>query len=106
MRNEIAELSRAVAAQTDSLETLPTSVQALSRAASAASQCWAPEIHEQHKYHQLIGRIRKLVVEVLPPGAIVLVVSKGDPDLLQLDGRVAWHFPQTAAGFHAGHKPA
>jgi GT2 family glycosyltransferase len=106
LRREVAQLRKAVAAQTESLETLLTSVQALSRAASAAMERWAPEIHEKYTYCEQIARIRKLVGEVLPSGAIVLVVSKGDPDLLQLEGRVAWHFPQTAAGSYSGYKPA
>jgi hypothetical protein len=35
----------------------------------------------------------------------VIVVSKGDPDLLQLSGRPAWHFPQTDDGVYAGFHP-
>ena len=42
----------------------------------------------------------------LPAGATVLVVSKGDDDLLALDGLRAWHFPQTEDGVFAGHYPA
>jgi spore maturation protein CgeB len=42
----------------------------------------------------------------LPAGASVLVISKGDNDLLELEGRCGWHFPQTAAGVYAGHHPA
>ena len=41
----------------------------------------------------------------LPPGAKVVVISKGDPDLLKLDGRQGWHFPQTGEGIYAGHHP-
>ena len=33
------------------------------------------------------------------------VVSKGDNELLQLDGHHAWHFPQTAGGVYAGCHP-
>jgi hypothetical protein len=35
----------------------------------------------------------------------VLVLSKGDPALLQIDGVEASHFPQDAAGGYAGHHP-
>jgi len=35
-----------------------------------------------------------------------LVVSKGDPDLLTLSGRVAWHFPRDAQGRYSGYYPA
>jgi predicted O-methyltransferase YrrM len=33
------------------------------------------------------------------------VVSRGDDDLLKLDGRQGWHFPQTVGGVYAGHYP-
>ena len=36
----------------------------------------------------------------------MLVVSKGDDDLLQLDGRLGAHFPQVTGGVYAGHHPA
>ena len=57
-------------------------------------------------YRQLIDRIRAAARAVLPPDATVLVVSRGDNDLLNLDGRNAWHFPREADGRYAGHHPA
>ena len=45
-------------------------------------------------------------VRVIPAGARVLVISKGDPDLLDMEGRDAQHFPQDADGSYAGHHPA
>ena len=36
----------------------------------------------------------------------MLVISKGDPDLLELDGTDAQHFPQDADGSYAGYHPA
>ncbi len=42
---------------------------------------------------------------VVPVDATVLVVSKGDDDLLDL-GRRAWHFPQGEDGGYAGYHPA
>jgi hypothetical protein len=35
----------------------------------------------------------------------VLVVSRGDEELLRLNGCRAWHFPQSEAGQWAGHHP-
>jgi len=46
------------------------------------------------------------VSDVVPTGAVVMVVSKGDADLVDLPGRVGWHFPQDANGTYAGHHPA
>jgi hypothetical protein len=57
-------------------------------------------------YPHLIQRIRQTVQSALPPDATVLVVSKGDDELLNLYGRRAWHFPQAVGGVYAGHHPA
>jgi SAM-dependent methyltransferase/spore maturation protein CgeB len=51
-------------------------------------------------------RIREVARSVLPTDARVLVISKGDDDLLRLDGRIGWHFPQTLGGVYAGYHPA
>jgi glycosyltransferase involved in cell wall biosynthesis len=58
------------------------------------------------RYERLLGRVREVVGAAMPPDATVIVVSRGDDDLLQLDGRRAWHFPQTEGGVYAGHNPA
>jgi hypothetical protein len=58
------------------------------------------------RYQAAALRQRAAVRATLPAGATVLVVSRGDDDLLRLDGRRAWHFPRTADGAYAGHHPA
>ena len=58
------------------------------------------------RYQQLIHQIREVVRTVLPPDAAVIVVSKGDDELLKLGGCKAWHFPQTGQGVYAGYYPA
>lgn len=68
---------------------------------------WKPYARRQSPgYQKLAGRIRELVDETVPPGATVLVASKGDEDLLQLNGRPGWHFPQTEEGIYRGYHPA
>jgi SAM-dependent methyltransferase len=58
-------------------------------------------------YARLVGRVRSLAADVLPGGATVAVVSRGDGQLLDLGGgRRASHFPQGADGGYAGHYPA
>lgn len=57
-------------------------------------------------YRQLVRRVRLRVRAVLPRNARVLVVSRGDDNLLRLGGRPAGHFPQTEEGLYAGHYPA
>jgi len=57
-------------------------------------------------YQRLIHRIREVVSTSLPPEATVIVVTKGDSELLRLDSRRAWHFPQAEDGAFAGYHPA
>jgi hypothetical protein len=51
-------------------------------------------------------RITEIARGVVPTGATVLVVSKGDERLLELNGRWGWHFPQADDGDWAGYYPA
>lgn len=57
------------------------------------------------EYAELIGRVHSTVAANVPPGASLLVVSKGDAALLALSGHRAAHFPQDGAGEYAGHHP-
>jgi hypothetical protein len=54
-------------------------------------------------YEGLIHQIREVVRTELPPDATVLVVSKGDDDLLKFDGRTGQHFPQGKGGTYDGN---
>jgi GT2 family glycosyltransferase len=58
------------------------------------------------RYDREMERMREAVKEEVPEGAVVLVVSRGDDGLLQLDGRRGLHFPQAEDGGWAGHHPA
>lgn len=57
-------------------------------------------------YQRLAGQIRAVVRRIVPQGATIIVVSKGDDELLKLDGRQGWHFPQTEDGVYVGYHPA
>ncbi|HJZ59185.1 MAG TPA: glycosyltransferase [Gemmataceae bacterium] len=57
-------------------------------------------------YRLLLRRLLDALARVIPPGATVLVVSRGDDELLRLAGRRAWHFPRDPDGRYAGHHPA
>ena len=57
-------------------------------------------------YFGLIDEVTSMVTAVVPPSKTVLVVSKGDENLLQLGSRTGWHFPRTDDGRYAGHYPA
>lgn len=54
----------------------------------------------------LARTVRDVVARVVPTGAVVLVVSKGDETLLELSGWRAWHFPRGADGRYAGYYPS
>jgi hypothetical protein len=56
-------------------------------------------------YAELIARIHTILSGKLPPGARVLVVSRGDEALLG-SALQASHFPQGPDGVYAGHYPA
>jgi hypothetical protein len=52
---------------------------------------------------QFSQQIREVIRHVLPVNATVLVFSEGDSLLMGLEGRTAWHFPQTEDGIHIGY---
>ena len=57
-------------------------------------------------YRVVIDGVQEVVRRVVPEGSRVLVVSRGDPDLLDLPGRDARHFPQGPDGSYLGYHPA
>lgn len=57
-------------------------------------------------YQREVAHVRQVVNARLPRGAIVVFVSHGDDDLLELEGgRRGWHFPQTEDGTYTRNKP-
>lgn len=58
------------------------------------------------EYHELLPRLQKAVGRWVSPEATVIVVSKGDDELLQLGARQAWHFPQRDDGAYLGYYPS
>jgi glycosyltransferase involved in cell wall biosynthesis len=109
--------------QLDELETLYHATLALPAVVPAGERHDAPalietlerqlsalEVQRSALERQLRGRrvaqgVRQFAAETLPAGATVLVVSRGDDELVALDGRVGWHFPQAEDGLYAGHHP-
>lgn len=71
------------------------------------NETWKPrDAAAQPDYDALIARVRSSLDGILPPGATVAVVSRGDPRLLDLRGATGWHFPREDDGTWAGHYPA
>ena len=54
----------------------------------------------------LAAAVRQSVPAQVPAGSVVAVVSKGDPELVALEGVTAWHFPQADDGRYAGFHPS
>jgi hypothetical protein len=46
----------------------------------------------------MVARISEIVREKLPLEATIAVATGGNEELLRLDGRIAWHFPETEQG--------
>jgi SAM-dependent methyltransferase len=65
----------------------------------------AAEYRNMHEYRDLVNRIRDVAQRTLPKEATVVVVSRGDELLVQLDGSQGWHFPRDEQGRYPGHHP-
>jgi hypothetical protein len=57
------------------------------------------------EYEELCRRVEAVVRDATPPDAVVAVVSKGDPRLVEIEGRRGRHFPADAEGRYAGYHP-
>jgi len=78
-----------------------------SRYAEKWGRDWQPYGRRPNpRYEREAQHLREAVIATVPDGATVLVVSRGDEGLLDLDGRRARHFPQDPEGGWAGHHPA
>ena len=88
------------------------------REEGASDETQSPEVQEHaawtpsqravavQDYSDLVPRIRRLATRVVPPGASILVTSRGDNALLDLPGLTGAHFPQGEGGGWAGFYPA
>jgi GT2 family glycosyltransferase len=57
------------------------------------------------EYEDAVAAVREQVERAVPEGASVLLVSRGDSELLRLGDREAAHFPAAADGRYLGHHP-
>jgi hypothetical protein len=74
-----------------------------------ASQRHARQVLEagiSAQYNETIKQIRRVVNSTVPAQATLIVISKGDEELVQFKERKAWHFPQDENGVYAGYYPA
>jgi glycosyltransferase involved in cell wall biosynthesis len=80
-------------------------VEALERELTAVEQRRGA-LAKQVRGRRVVERVLEVVQASLPEGAEVLVVTRGDDALIDLEGRRAAHFPQAEGGVYAGHHPA
>jgi hypothetical protein len=69
--------------------------------AAAHSHSGERELCRPHN-DSLVQQVRALVKHLLPRDAVVAVATEGNSELLKLDTRPAWHFPQTGTGEFVG----
>ena len=99
---QVLSLARGIEAALDDLQR---AVAATSCSGSSRDAACAPSAYLG--YRQLVERFRAAINASVPPGATVLVVSRGDDELLAVGSdRRAWHFPRDEAGGYAGCYPA
>ena len=87
---EVLDVQRAALATHASQWNFIKADKRLSEAYIAGRHFWEHDFPLQ----QLVTRIREVVREKLPHDAIIAIASGGNDQLLQLDGRQAWHFPE------------
>jgi glycosyl transferase family 1 len=63
-------------------------------------------LREQLWRRKVVDDVRAFVKRELPFGSYVLVVSRGDEELVSFPAHRGGHFPQVAGGAYAGHHPA
>lgn len=100
LRGEVGRLETALSEAQSELERTQGTLNAEQRARLRLERT------ASEAYVHLKRRIADAIDRLVPARSTVLVVSKGDEDLLRLTGRSAWHFPQTDTGVYAGHYPA
>jgi hypothetical protein len=102
------QLRRQLAAQEEQLRALAAEVHLL-KGLEIELKSTVGETREQlvrqDAYYELIARLRNLVHERLPPKAKVLVVSRGDDQLISFATQLGWHFPQNDGGVYSGEHP-
>ena len=102
---QIAELCEQTRQQNRRVAALTNQMERMQRTVLGALE-HVPGADGKIQYQRLVGRIRHVVKELLPLDAMVLVVSKGDEELLELEGRCGLHFPQDLDARYPGFHPA
>jgi hypothetical protein len=72
---------------------------------AAPSRVEIPDLMGPNEYRRLVKEVKDAIVQTVPEGAALAITTRGDPELLDVSGRIAWHFPQNETGAYAGYYP-
>jgi O-antigen biosynthesis protein len=72
---------------------------------SPSKHASAPSSGANGAYDDLVAALRHKTETLVPPDSTILVITKGDDRLLEMDQRQGWHFPQNESREYAGHYP-
>jgi hypothetical protein len=90
MSRDTSKMERAALAAHDAQWNFVKANSHFREAYDAGRRFW----RNDYPFQKMVSRIREIACEQLPPDAIVAVATGGNSDLLRLDGRRAWHFPE------------
>jgi predicted O-methyltransferase YrrM len=105
---EKEELRSQLIAQEEQIRSLAAeiySLKGLEKDLKSAVAETREQLLRQDAYYELIARIRNLVRNKVPEDSTVLVVSKGDDQLVSFGNCQGWHFPQAETGVYSGTHP-
>jgi len=100
--DELLSVERPEPAPAEGGDTHVDQVRAELEALEARSQA----LRQQLWRREVIEAVHAFVARELPAGARVLVVSRGDEEIIAFPNHDGAHFPQAAGGTYAGHHPA
>jgi len=98
MSRDVLAMERAVLAAHDAQWDFVKANSRYREAYDAGRRFW----QNDYPLQQMVARIRETVREQLPPDATIAVATGGSNELLRLDGRRTWHFPQNEQGSRGG----
>ncbi len=99
-----AALQQGILAYKNALETLLPTPRA-TRAGMPSGKLVDESSPIAMPYQTLVADIARTVAERIPVNASLAIISKGDPQLVDMGGRRVMHFPQGEDGQYAGYYP-
>jgi hypothetical protein len=103
---ELANVFAVLGRQEDAQSAFARAEMYRAPSASNVNRTFASRRLLRSQYELLIQEVHDVLRTTVPPGARVLIASRGDERLATLDGAEGWHFPQDDQGVYAGHYPA